>query len=158
VTAAICQLARKVEENGTPVDYTRRRRLRRFSQARLDIAGEGAVAELAEGVQPGRQGFGQGGLQGRAGLVPLDEDVCWAGGVAAAGGVAGEAATKALEVAVREQSGLPTGGNLMGRAFADDGPIAVYHHEGATGKDEQSGFRFLYIGVVDVPAGDALRA
>jgi TniQ len=36
VTAALCQLARSLEENGTPVDYARRRRLRRFSQARLD--------------------------------------------------------------------------------------------------------------------------
>ena len=36
VTAALCQLARSLEENGSPVDYARRRRLRRFSQARLD--------------------------------------------------------------------------------------------------------------------------
>ena len=36
VTAALCQLARKLEEHGAPVDYARRRRLRRFSQARLD--------------------------------------------------------------------------------------------------------------------------
>jgi hypothetical protein len=36
VTAALCQLARCLEENGAPVDYARRRRLRRFSQARLD--------------------------------------------------------------------------------------------------------------------------
>ena len=39
VTAALCQLARKLEENGTPIDYARRRRLRRFSQARLDTDG-----------------------------------------------------------------------------------------------------------------------
>jgi hypothetical protein len=38
VTAALCQLARKLEENGAPVDYARRRRLHRFSQARLDAA------------------------------------------------------------------------------------------------------------------------
>jgi hypothetical protein len=37
VTAALCQLARSLEENGAPVDYARRRRLRRFSQARLDV-------------------------------------------------------------------------------------------------------------------------
>ena len=37
VTAALCQLARSLEENGAPVDYSRRRRLRRFSQARLDV-------------------------------------------------------------------------------------------------------------------------
>ncbi len=36
VTAAICQLARKLDEHGAPVDYARRRRLRRFSQAQLD--------------------------------------------------------------------------------------------------------------------------
>ncbi len=63
-----------------------------------------------------------------------------------------EAATKGLEVAVREQSGLSAGGNLMGRAFADDGPLDVHHHEGVTGKDEQTGFRFLYMG-----AATALR-
>jgi hypothetical protein len=39
VTAALCQLARSLEENGAPVDYARRRRLRRFSQARLDVTG-----------------------------------------------------------------------------------------------------------------------
>jgi hypothetical protein len=39
VTAALCQLARKLEENGAPIDYARRRRLRRFSQARLDVTG-----------------------------------------------------------------------------------------------------------------------
>jgi hypothetical protein len=38
VTAAICQLARKLDEHGAPVDYARRRQLRRFSQARLDTA------------------------------------------------------------------------------------------------------------------------
>jgi hypothetical protein len=36
VTSALCQLARKLDEHGAPVDYARRRRLRRFSQARLD--------------------------------------------------------------------------------------------------------------------------
>src|SRR5207245_515710 len=34
VTAAICQLARKLEENGAPIDYARRRRLPRLAQAR----------------------------------------------------------------------------------------------------------------------------
>ena len=63
-----------------------------------------------------------------------------------------EAATKALEVAVREYSGLPAVGNLMGRAFADDGPIDVRRHKSVTGKDEQTGFRFLYMG-----AATALR-
>jgi len=39
VAAAICQLARKLDEHGTPIDYARRRRLRRFCQAQLDITG-----------------------------------------------------------------------------------------------------------------------
>jgi hypothetical protein len=39
VTGAICQLARKLEEHGAPIDYARRRRLRRFSQAQLDVTG-----------------------------------------------------------------------------------------------------------------------
>jgi hypothetical protein len=39
VTAAICQLARKLEEHGAPIDYARRRRLRRFCQAQLDVTG-----------------------------------------------------------------------------------------------------------------------
>ena len=38
VTSAICQLARKLDEHGAPVDYARRRRLRCISQARLDTA------------------------------------------------------------------------------------------------------------------------
>ena len=37
VTAALCQLARKLDEHGAPIDYARRRRLRRFSEARLDV-------------------------------------------------------------------------------------------------------------------------
>jgi hypothetical protein len=37
VTAAICQLARQLEDNGAPVDYARRRRLPRLSQAQLDV-------------------------------------------------------------------------------------------------------------------------
>jgi hypothetical protein len=37
VTAAICQLVRKPDEHGTPIDYARRRRLRRLSEARLDV-------------------------------------------------------------------------------------------------------------------------
>jgi hypothetical protein len=47
------------------------------------------------------------------------------------------AATKALEVAVRKRSNLPAGGNLMGRAFADDG------------------FRFLFIGTSTALSCDA---
>jgi hypothetical protein len=39
VTAAICQLARKLNEQDTPVNYSCRRRLRRFSQAQLDVTG-----------------------------------------------------------------------------------------------------------------------
>jgi uncharacterized protein (TIGR02391 family) len=56
------------------------------------------------------------------------------------------AATKALEVAVRDRSNLPAGGNLMGRAFAEGGPLDVRHHNGVTGDSEQSGFRFLFMG------------
>jgi hypothetical protein len=37
VTAAICQLARRLEDNGTPIDYARRRRLPRLAQAQLDL-------------------------------------------------------------------------------------------------------------------------
>ena len=39
VAAAICQLARKLDQHGAPVDYARRRRLRRLSQAQLDVTG-----------------------------------------------------------------------------------------------------------------------
>jgi hypothetical protein len=39
VAAAICQLARNLDQHGAPIDYTRRRRLRRLSQARLDVTG-----------------------------------------------------------------------------------------------------------------------
>jgi hypothetical protein len=37
VTAATCQLARQLEENGAPIDYARRRRLPRLAQAPLDV-------------------------------------------------------------------------------------------------------------------------
>jgi hypothetical protein len=39
VTAAICQLARNLDQHGAPIDYARRRRLRRLSQAQLDVTG-----------------------------------------------------------------------------------------------------------------------
>ncbi len=39
VTAAICQLARNLDEHGAPIDYARRRRLHRLSQAPLDVTG-----------------------------------------------------------------------------------------------------------------------
>ena len=37
VAAAICQLARNLDQHGAPIDYARRRR--RFSQAQLDVTG-----------------------------------------------------------------------------------------------------------------------
>jgi hypothetical protein len=37
VAEAICQLARQLEDNGTPIDYARRRRLPRLAQAQLDV-------------------------------------------------------------------------------------------------------------------------
>jgi hypothetical protein len=37
VTAAICQLARQLDDNGTPIDYARRRRLPRLARAQLDV-------------------------------------------------------------------------------------------------------------------------
>jgi len=39
VLAAICQLARTLNDNGAPIDYARRRRLRSLSQAKLDTDG-----------------------------------------------------------------------------------------------------------------------
>jgi hypothetical protein len=39
VTAAICQLARGLGDHGAPVDYARRRRLRRLCEAQLDVTG-----------------------------------------------------------------------------------------------------------------------
>lgn len=62
------------------------------------------------------------------------------------------AATKALEIAVRERSGLPAWPNLMGTAFSDQGPLDVRRHGGVTGDDEQTGFRLLFMG-----AATALR-
>jgi uncharacterized protein (TIGR02391 family) len=56
------------------------------------------------------------------------------------------AATKALEVAVRERSGLPAGGNLMGRALGKDGRLDVRRHGGRTGESEQEGFCLLFMG------------
>jgi hypothetical protein len=37
VTSAICRLARQLDKHGTPIDYARRRRQRRISQAQLDV-------------------------------------------------------------------------------------------------------------------------
>jgi uncharacterized protein (TIGR02391 family) len=72
------------------------------------------------------------------------------------GGHYSEAISKAyliLELAIRKRSGLTDSGRgLMGRAFADDGPLDVRAHRGLTGDDEQAGFRFLFMG-----AATALR-
>lgn len=67
-----------------------------------------------------------------------------------------EAISKAylvLELAVRARSGLTDSGrSLMASAFADNGSLDVRSHEGTTGNDEQTGFRFLFMG-----AATALR-
>lgn len=55
------------------------------------------------------------------------------------------AATKALEVAVRHRTGLPSK-NLMGSAFGAQGFLDVRQHGGETGDAEQEGFRFLFMG------------
>lgn len=34
----------------------------------------------------------------------------------------------------------------MGSAFSVGGPLSVAQHRGVTGQDEQTGFRFLYMG------------
>ena len=54
VTAAVCQLARELDEHGAPVDYARRRRLRRFSQAQLDVAGWRRQRYFSPILTPGR--------------------------------------------------------------------------------------------------------
>lgn len=58
-------------------------------------------------------------------------------------------AFKALEVRVRTQSGLDLSGReLMTQAFATSGPINVAFEQGQSGKDEQEGFRFIFMGVI----------
>ena len=57
-------------------------------------------------------------------------------------------AFKALEGRVRTQSGLDLSGrDLMTQAFATRGPINVAVEQGLSGKDEQEGFRFIFMGV-----------
>jgi uncharacterized protein (TIGR02391 family) len=58
-------------------------------------------------------------------------------------------AFKALEGRVRDQSGLEMSGRpLMTQAFADAGPITVAVEKGQSGTDEQEGFRFIFMGVI----------
>ncbi len=98
-------------------------------------AGQGTVAELAEGVQPGRERLGQRGLQGRAGLVPAGEHVRRACCLLAAGLVVSE----------------PGGDQRVGIAAP-----AVQHDvgDGGAGAGERVDAR-----VLPGPAGDArLRA
>jgi uncharacterized protein (TIGR02391 family) len=58
-------------------------------------------------------------------------------------------AFKALEIRVRTQSGLDLSGHdLMTRAFATSGPINIAAEQGQSGKDEQEGFRFIFVGVI----------
>jgi hypothetical protein len=51
VTAAICQLARQLDDNGTPIDYARRRRLPRLAQAREHLA-RLRLIEMLTGTHP----------------------------------------------------------------------------------------------------------
>jgi uncharacterized protein (TIGR02391 family) len=58
-------------------------------------------------------------------------------------------AFKALEGRVRSQSDLDLyGRDLMTQAFATSGPINVAVEKGQSGKDEQEGFRFIFMGVI----------
>ena len=58
-------------------------------------------------------------------------------------------AFKALEIRVRTQSGLDLSGrDLMNRAFAASGPINIAAEQGQSGTDEQEGFRFIFMGVI----------
>jgi uncharacterized protein (TIGR02391 family) len=85
-------------------------------------------------------------------LHPVVQEAAWQLYLDGHYGVAVAAAAKALEIAVRERSGLPASPNLMGSAFSDHGPLDVRYHDGVTGDDEQAGFRFLFMG-----AATALR-
>lgn len=58
-------------------------------------------------------------------------------------------AFKALEGRVRTQSGLDLSGrDLMAKAFGPSGPINVAVEQGQSGKDEQEGFRLIFMGLV----------
>jgi uncharacterized protein (TIGR02391 family) len=58
-------------------------------------------------------------------------------------------AFKALEGRVRTLSGLDLyGRDLMTQAFTANGPINVAVEQGQSGKDEQEGFRFIFMGVI----------
>lgn len=59
-------------------------------------------------------------------------------------------ALKALEAAVKEVSKLDlTGQDLMAKAFGGDNPIIRLNHiQNISDKDEQAGFRFIYMGLM----------
>lgn len=59
-------------------------------------------------------------------------------------------ALTALESRVREQSGLDASGrDLMVKAFGGDPPpIDLRHADGQSGRDEQEGFRFMFMGAM----------
>lgn len=61
-------------------------------------------------------------------------------------------AFKAIEIRVREQSGLTSSGrDLMAQAFGSDKPaIRLSDLPGQSGRDEQEGLRFLFMGAMQV--------
>jgi uncharacterized protein (TIGR02391 family) len=72
-------------------------------------------------------------------------------------------ALKAVELALRERSGLDLSGReLAEKALAGDPPrLAVSRHRGRTGSDEQEGVRFLFMGAMQGlrnPGGHELAA
>jgi uncharacterized protein (TIGR02391 family) len=52
------------------------------------------------------------------------------------------------KVVARNASSTESGQKLMMQAFADNGPLAVADVSTTTGKDEQSGYRFIFAGVM----------
>lgn len=58
-------------------------------------------------------------------------------------------AFKALERRVRTQSDLDLyGRDLMTQAFGTSGPINIASEQGQSGRDEQEGFRFIFMGLI----------
>ena len=94
-----------------------------------------------------------GAPPGRVGVSGLHEAVVEHAGELYANGHYSQAvfeALKALEVRVRQQSGIDgSGRELMDKAFKGASPpIELRHASGQSGKDEQEGFRFIFMGTM----------
>ncbi len=126
--------------------------LRRVEVASVKVHAYGSALDHIE-VEWGKPRIEKTAAIRRLGLEGLHPAVLKAAGDLFTDGHYADAifnAFKLIEVTVRDRSGLDLSGqDLMAKAFKEDAPrISVAVESGQSGKDEQRGFMFLFMGAI----------